>query len=655
MRQVIKHTRARKMSAGTHGYLVRLLAALLVTSCAHQQEHRPPSSDQSPLTKSAFVEMVNNDHEPAVWQDSEVTRLAIQARLKKMGYFKDDLELHMAQRGAANLIDEIDKDFLYFTQAEVAEMTRKTYPADVNFGYHMSQLDAILTQLGERQALIKQYVDQQLTRPLNLNQEDRYQTPTMRLASLDEIKQLWNRRIVADAVDLAAHGTPENEITPRLKLYYGNLLTAIQRTTRDERNNIIQNGLLRSVDPQSALFSAIESEKIVASLNGPLLGIGAVVASNGPRTTIEGMVHNGPLANTGKVQPGDELLAVAEGNGSFREVFDLSLENAVSLLRGPKGSAVRLKLRRQNEVFEFALTRDEMGLEERAVSHEEINVTTSAGAEKIAFIKIPIFYGNDQCENATDNYCRSTSHDLKTALQQFAGLNIKGIVVDLRDNGGGSLLEGLSSLSLFTGKNPLLQFKSNNRLDSFKGEYSAIAENIPLVLLVDRRSAGASEIFAAGIQDYHRGIVTGYTTFGLGMAQTVQRLEHGESLKFTVAEYFRVTGKQINIQGITPDILFAYTPQKTSPTRNFTPAQVNALSFKPNADRWNLASIKKTIEQKHLPVAVEDSANNKGKPMKLESAVAEIKNSNMKLKDAAANDVDKTAAIEVLTAMLSDK
>lgn len=629
---------------------VLILASLLVSSCGHQQMRQEVANN----VNVSSVDTTASPLAPTMsWRDHEITRLMIQGRLKKMGYFRDDVERHMVDRGAYTMIERIDPEFLYFTQHEADVMVRDAKPTDPTIGYRLSDLDAILTKFRERQGILRAYVGQRLDATINLNQSGRYAVPRERFATLEEIKLQWDRRIVVDAVELAAHGTPEAEIPYRLRKHYDGVLSAIQRADSSDRVEIIQTALLQSVDPHGSFYSHKTTAEIDALRQSQLVGIGAVVEARGPRTIIAEIVPGGPLAQVGNVLPDDEILAVGEPGSDFENVYGLSLEETVALLRGERGSQVKLRLRRQEELLEVAIARQEVYFETKDLSHEVLSVMTEGGPAKIAYIKLPTFYADFQCMDAGKPNCRSATADLRYLLQSLLGMNVKGIVIDLRDNGGGALKEGNGVMSLFIGDQPTMQIKSKDGIDTLTGGSPTVMDDTPLVMLVNRKSAGASEIFAAAVQDYGRGVVVGYRTYGLGMLQSMQPLDNGQRVKLTMAEYFRVKGEQVEGEGVTPDIRFSFSPQKMTTPVSVMPAKLAPLSIQPMSKIADLSSLKQRFYKRHPASDAPGDKFPKSKPLSLSVARAELKSEiEAKGSRSQGDDRDRAAAIEVLTLMI---
>lgn len=607
-----------------------------------------PSLDAEPLPAES------NSTGSLSWRDHEITRIMIQKRLKT-GYFYNDVENHLAQNGAKNLIKQIDPDYLYFTRNEVADMLKSTFPQDVTFGYRMSALDGILQRLQERQAELQKYVNERLQSELNLNQSGTYDRPADRLATLDEIKALWNKKIVADAVDLAAHGTPQNEVKGRLKAYYSHLLDAVKNSNTDQRAAIIQSSLIQSIDPRGRFFSKYETTQTAAMRRQEVVGIGAVLQAQGPRIVITDVTDSGPLGKTGSAFPGDEVLAVAEENGIYREVFDLPLDKVIELIMGKMESKIRLKLRHRQEVKEISVVRAEVFIESENISHEIINIKEAGNSHQIAFIRIPSFYADFSCMQNGGKNCRSATSDMKALLDSLVDSNVEGFVIDLRKNVGGALVEGNDCLSLFIGKQPTLQIKAPvDNLDILAGKYDAVVDRQPVVVLIDHLTAGAAEFFAAGIRDYERGIVVGYRSAGLGMISSVQALDNDQMLKLTKGEYFRVTGGQIEGTGIMPDISFSFTPQKPYSTLDFIQNSLPALKIQKLKLLENQDEIRKRFHEQHGNAASSAPELNKQKSMNLKASMAKIDEEWQSIHGyRLQGDVDKSAAIDIVSDILS--
>jgi carboxyl-terminal processing protease len=380
-------------------------------------------------------------------------------------------------------------------------------------------------------------------------------------AALDD---LWRKRVKNDALSLRLAGKKDDEIRETLRKRYEGLDRRTRQFTADDVFQTFVNAYTLSIEPHTAYMSARTSENFDISMRLSLEGIGAVLRAESEHTLVQKTVPGGPAALSGLVHAGDKIVGVAQGEqGEMQDVVGWRLQEVVDLIRGPKGSVVRLQVipkGTEGPVREVRLVRNEIKLEDQAAKKSIIEV---ADGLRIGVIRIPGFYRDfrGQAEGAEE--FRSTTRDVKRLLTELKSSGVDGVVIDLRHNGGGSLTEATELTALFIGGGPVVQIKdSSGRVEVEKGEGGVVYSG-PLAVLVDRDSASASEIFAGAIQDYRRGIVLGEPTFGKGTVQTLVDLnrfvdsdEDYGRLRLTMAQFFRVSGGSTQHRGVVPDIVF---------------------------------------------------------------------------------------------------
>ena len=380
-------------------------------------------------------------------------------------------------------------------------------------------------------------------------------------AALDD---LWRKRVKNDALSLRLAGKKDDEIRETLRKRYEGLDRRTRQFTADDVFQTFVNAYTLSIEPHTAYMSARTSENFDISMRLSLEGIGAVLRAESEHTLVQKTVPGGPAGLSGQVHAGDKIVGVAQGeHGEMQDVVGWRLQEVVDLIRGPKGSVVRLQVipkGTEGPVREVRLVRNEIKLEDQAAKK---SIVEAADGLRIGVIRIPGFYRDfrGQAEGAEE--FRSTTRDVKRLLTELKSSGVDGVVIDLRHNGGGSLTEATELTALFIGGGPVVQIKdSSGRVEVEKGEGGVVYSG-PLAVLVDRDSASASEIFAGAIQDYRRGIVLGEPTFGKGTVQTLVDLnrfvdsdEDYGRLRLTMAQFFRVSGGSTQHRGVVPDIVF---------------------------------------------------------------------------------------------------
>ncbi|MBU0500077.1 MAG: carboxy terminal-processing peptidase [Gammaproteobacteria bacterium] len=386
-----------------------------------------------------------------------------------------------------------------------------------------------------------------------------------------ELDDVWRKRVKNDILSLRLLGKPEGEILKTLHKRYEATLTQVRQFNRDDVFQTFANAYTMSLEPHTSYMSPQLSENFDISMRLSLEGIGAVLRSRNEYTEIMKTVPGGPADLSGQVQKGDRIVGVGQGkSGEIENVLGWRLQDVVDKIRGPKGSVVRLEVLPKGAAAGgsakvIALVRNEIKLEDQAAKKSVIQGMEGMQGRKIGVIEIPAFYRDFQGQSSGDKNFRSTTRDVRKLLKELNKERVDGIVIDLRQNGGGSLTEATELTGLFIDKGPVVQvLDSSGRLEIERDKDPEIAYRGPLAVLVDGESASASEIFAGAIQDYGRGIIIGEPTFGKGTVQTLIDLDRfvrgGDTnlgrLRLTMAQFFRVSGSSTQFKGVVPDVLY---------------------------------------------------------------------------------------------------
>ncbi len=378
------------------------------------------------------------------------------------------------------------------------------------------------------------------------------------------LNDLWQRRVKNDVLSLRLTGTPEEEIAETLDQRYAQLARNLEQYGADDVFEIYMNSWTTLYDPHTSYLSPRTRENFDINMSLSLQGIGALLRSDGNYTEIAELIQGGPAAKSGDLDVGDRIVGVAQADDPYVSVVGWRLPDVVDLIRGPKGSVVRLQLlsstTAEGERRDVAITRNEIVLNDRAASS---SVETPRDA-RIGVIELGSFYHDFEEDRSGDGQPRSTTRDVRGLLRDLLEQDIEGLVIDLRGNAGGSLLEASRLTGLFVDAGPIVQVQySDGEKSILRDEDNGdVIYEGPLTVLVDGFSASASEIFAAAIQDYGRGVIVGSQTFGKGTVQDLVDLNRyrvaGEgragSLKFTRAKYYRITGGSTQLPGVKPDL-----------------------------------------------------------------------------------------------------
>ena len=378
--------------------------------------------------------------------------------------------------------------------------------------------------------------------------------------SAEELDQLWRKRIKNTVLNLKLAKKDDDKILELLTKRYSSQLSRIKQINSEDAFQSYMNAITHTFDPHTQYMSPRNSENFNINMSLSLQGIGAVLRSENENTIVERLVTGGPADKAGQLKPSDKIVGVAQGKDDMVDVIGWRLDEVVDLIRGPKDSTVRLDIvsgsGQTEKHHEIAIVRDEVKLEDRAAQSEIIDIKRTDKDYKVGVIDIPAFYADFEAKNANDPNYRSTTRDVSNLIKDLQKDNIDGLIIDLRNNGGGSLAEVNNLVGLFIPKGPTVQVHySFGHTQVLADQDPAQLYNGPLVVLTNRLSASASEIFAGAIQDYGRGVVVGSQTFGKGSVQTLIPLFRGQ-MKVTNAKFYRVSGDSTQHRGVIPDILY---------------------------------------------------------------------------------------------------
>nr|WP_236983011.1 carboxy terminal-processing peptidase [Marinagarivorans cellulosilyticus] len=371
-----------------------------------------------------------------------------------------------------------------------------------------------------------------------------------------EANELWDKRLRLSLLNQKLSGKePEKARETLLKRYQNQLKRVAQQSAADVYESMI-NSLTLLYDPHTNYFSPRTSENFNINMSLSLEGIGAVLQSEDEHTKVVRLVAGGPAHKQGQLKPTDRIVGVGQGDkGEVVDVVGWRLDEVVDLIRGKKGTIVKLEVLTEKDESRFvSIKRDQVKLEDQAAQKAILDVTENGKTHKVGVIDIPAFYIDFKAARAGDPNYRSTTRDVARLVSELKADGVEGIVLDLRNNGGGSLQEATQLTDLFIDQGPVVQIRSSDgRVARDHRAYSSALYSGPLVVLINRLSASASEIFAGAIQDYQRGLVVGSQSFGKGTVQLLTRMPEGE-LKLTESKFYRVSGESTQHRGVVPDI-----------------------------------------------------------------------------------------------------
>ncbi|HEY5789697.1 MAG TPA: carboxy terminal-processing peptidase, partial [Gammaproteobacteria bacterium] len=363
------------------------------------------------------------------------------------------------------------------------------------------------------------------------------------------LQDLWRRQLKNAVLGLKLTGKPPEQVAETLQKRYQSQLTRLRQSRSEDAFQSYMNALAYSFDPHTAYLSPRKSEDFSIDMNLSLEGIGAALQLEDEYTKVVRVIPGGPAQQSRQLNPADRIVAVGQGeDGEMVDIVGWRLDEVVRLIRGPKGTLVRLEIipsdaTDDHQTRTVHLRRDTVRLEDQAASKRLLEFQHEGRNFRIGVIRLPTFYVG-------------TSRDVRKLVLELKGESIDGLVVDLRNNGGGSLEEANTLTGEFIHRGPTVQIRNaRGRVSVMSDPDDGIVYDGPLAVLVNGSSASASEIFAGAIQDYRRGLIIGSRTFGKGTVQTLRPLDHGK-LKITQAKFYRVSGASTQHEGIVPDIHF---------------------------------------------------------------------------------------------------
>ncbi|WP_127123752.1 carboxy terminal-processing peptidase [Chryseotalea sanaruensis] len=385
-----------------------------------------------------------------------------------------------------------------------------------------------------------------------------------------ELNDVWRKNIKNQALSLKLSGKKPEEMSKVLAERYERMNKAMRQFNSEDVFNIYMNTITEAYDPHTSYFSPKAAEKFKEQMTLSLEGIGARLQTDNDYTKIAEIIPGGPADKSTILKANDRIIGVAQGlEGDMVDVIGWRIDDVVKLIKGPKGTTVRLsylpgETGLTGSSKEITLVREKIKLEDQKAKKEIVPYKQGVKDLKMGVITIPSFYMDWEAYQKGDPDYTSTSGDVKKLIKELQADKVDGLIIDLRNNGGGSLAEAIDLTGLFIKNGPVVQVKNSaNRIEVAKDDDPSVLFTGPLVVMTNRFSASASEIFAGAIQDYNRGVVVGESTYGKGTVQTVVDLKRfiqpteGEEvgeLKITFQKFYRVTGSSTQHKGVTPDV-----------------------------------------------------------------------------------------------------
>ncbi|MBV4365071.1 carboxy terminal-processing peptidase [Erwinia sp. BNK-24-b] len=520
----------------------------------------------------------------------------VTSRFTRSHYRQFDLDQDFSAKIFARYLNLLDYNHNVLLASDVEQYaTKKTTLGDELKSGQLNVFYDLYNLAQKRRFERYQYALTVLNKPMNFSGNDtididRSKAPWPKNTA--ELNQLWDAKVKYDELSLKLTGKSEKEIREVLTKRYQFAIRRLAQSNSEDVFQMAMTAFAREIDPHTSYLSPRNTDQFNTEMSLSLEGIGAVLQMDDDYTVINSMVAGGPAAKSKTITVGDRIVGVGQPGKPMQDVIGWRLDDVVAQIKGPKGSKVRLEILpagKGTKTRIVTLTREKIRLEDRAVKMSVHNV----GKEKVGVLDIPGFY-----VGLTD--------DVKVQLQKLQKQNVDSIVIDLRTNGGGALTEAVSLSGLFIPSGPVVQVRDNvGKVREDSDTDGIVYYKGPLVVLVDRFSASASEIFAAAMQDYGRALIVGEPTFGKGTVQQYRSLNRIYdqmlrpewpalgSITYTIQKFYRVNGGSTQRKGVTPDLLMPTGVEAVETGEKF---EDNALPW----DSINAASYTKTGDLKPL-------------------------------------------------------
>lgn len=472
-------------------------------------------------------------------------------------------------------LDALDNGKNYFILSDIEEFNKqklqlddKLFKGDIQFYYDV--FNVYLKRLNERMTYVDELLNTEFDYSINENYEyDRDKSDWAKDQS--ELNELWRKRLKNDALTYKLNGKDWEFIQKTLKKRYKNFSQFLNQSNSEDVFQIAMNSFTQAIDPHTNYLSPVTSDNFKIDMSLSLEGIGARLQTEDDYTKVAEIIPGGPADKSGLLKADDKIIGVAQGeDGEFEDIIGWRITDAVKLIRGAKGTLVRLQILKAGsdlnaKPIEISLIREKVKLEDQAAKGSVLEIMNDEKPFRIGVIDIPKFYNDFEGQRNGDGNYKSTTKDVKNILDSLKSENVDGVIIDLREDGGGSLQEAIELTGLFIKDGPVVQVKnSEGNIDIAKDPDPSIVYDGPLAVLVNRFSASASEIFSGAIQDYGRGLIIGEQTYGKGTVQNLidlNRLSSQKNLnlgqvKLTIAKYYRVNGGSTQNLGVVPDISY---------------------------------------------------------------------------------------------------
>lgn len=540
-------------------------------------------------------------------QQAQAARLSA-VLLNRYHYKAKPLDDALSEKIFDGYLKSLDPDKLFFVQADIDQLAGiRTRLDDAILNEDLGIPFAIFNLYTQRSSERFTYARSLLAEGFDFRQKESYQFEREKAAwpkSDAEMRELWRKRVKNDWLRLKLAGKDNKTIAETLDKRYSQSLKRIGRIKSEDAFQSFMNAYTMAIEPHTNYMGPRTTEDFDISMKLSMVGIGAVLADRNDYTTIRELLPGGPAALSGQLKVGDRILGVAQGQGGvMTDVLGWRLDDTVALIRGAADSVVVLDVLPADagpdgKHTRVSLVRKKITLEQQAAKKSILSVKDGEAVRRIGVVSLPAFYQDFEARQKGEKNFKSATRDVARLLDELKKEKVDGILIDLRNNGGGSLTEAVELTGLFIDKGPVVQQRNaQGEIVVESDKQAGVAWDGPLAVLINRSSASASEIFAAAIQDYGRGLLIGETSFGKGTVQTMMNLDQiaknekkvfGD-LKLTIAQFFRINGGTTQLRGVQPDISFPTLSDADSVGEssfdNALPwAQVKAADYSPAGD-----------------------------------------------------------------------
>jgi len=575
-------------------FLIILFSILIFSNCKNSQSDELLAQNNI-IDSTKVIEPL--EYHPQI--NKMITRL-----LSRYHYKKIDLNDSLSSVVFDNYIKRLDYNKLYFLEKDFKEFEKYRYSLDENL--YLGKLlpaykifNTFKQNMGERVKFILKRLETEFDYTLDETyivdrEKEGWATTT------EELNNLWKKKLKNEALSLKLSGKEWDKIKETLAKRYKNYHKAILQYKSEDVFELYLNSFADAIDPHSNYLAPSTSEAFDIRMKLSLEGIGATLRTENDYTKVVSIVPGGPAFKADNIHADDQIIGVGQGNEEIVDVIGWRIDDVVHLIRGDKGTTVRLAIYKKDQGVDalpdtISIVREKVKLEEQAAQKKVITINENNVDYKLGVVTIPGFYIDFNARRRGETDYRSTTRDVKKLIAELKEEHVDGLLIDLRNNGGGSLDEAVSLTGLFIEDGPVVQVKnSTGAIEVQNDEDPKIIYDGPLAVMVNKYSASASEIFSGAIQDYGRGVVVGEQTYGKGTVQNLIGLDkfvpsagdQSGQLKLTIAKFYRINGNSTQNLGVIPDVSF---PTFTDPSESGESAQLSALKY----DRIKSTNFKK--------------------------------------------------------------